>query len=406
MRVREITTTEGLAALAADWRRLAAGHPLLGPEWLATWWRHFGTPARQLCVLAVDDPREGVVAVAPWYLERATWPGRTLRFLGTGAVCTDYLTLPCAAGFPRRAATAIADWLCPKTRGASSTPALAWDALALEGVTANDPLVRYLAGALERRGAVIDARPADSCWRLELPAQWEDYLALVSRPHRKRIRRFERAYFDTRRARLLRAETPDEWERGFAILVDLHARRWASRGEQGVFADATVRGFHREATRELLAAGQLRLGWLELDGRPVAAEYSLAGDGVIYAYQSGMDPNAEGHAPGTLALIATLRAAMEEGYQAIDFLRGDEPYKQHWRAGAWAMQNVRVFPARWSGRLHHAFWQSGTNAKSWLRASRRAVRAGGGIEEQPSAAPAAERDEVVSIPMSTVTEVH
>ena len=36
----------------------------------------------------------------------------------------------------------------------------------------------------------------------------------------------------------------------------------------------------------LLAAGLLRLHWLELDGQPVAAEYHLADGGVIYGYQS------------------------------------------------------------------------------------------------------------------------
>ena len=41
---------------------------------------------------------------------------------------------------------------------------------------------------------------------------------------------------------------------------------------------------------EMLRAGQLRPGWLEVDRRPVVAEYQLTGDGVVYAYQSGIDP--------------------------------------------------------------------------------------------------------------------
>src|SRR5207244_453594 len=77
---------------------------------------------------------------------------------------------------------------------------------------------------------------------------------------------------------------------------------------------------------------RLRLHWLELDGRPVAAEYHIAGEDIVYAYQSGIEPEVLHEEPGHLAAIATLQLAIAQGYRAFDFLRGDEPYKAHWRA--------------------------------------------------------------------------
>ena len=103
-------------------------------------------------------------------------------------------------------------------------------------------------------------------------------------------------------------------------------------GEQGCFASARFLGFYRDVVPALLRRGQVQFHWLELDGKPVAAEYQLVGNGVLYAYQAGVDPEAMAHQPGKLINLAILRQAIERGYRAFDFLRGDEPYKARFGA--------------------------------------------------------------------------
>ena len=45
-----------------------------------------------------------------------------------------------------------------------------------------------------------------NCWRVQLPGDWEQYLAELSKSHRKQIRRLERDVLNTSRARLHAAE--------------------------------------------------------------------------------------------------------------------------------------------------------------------------------------------------------
>jgi CelD/BcsL family acetyltransferase involved in cellulose biosynthesis len=116
----------------------------------------------------------------------------------------------------------------------------------------------------------------------------------------------------------------------------------------------------------MFARGQLRLHWLTLDGRPAAAEYHFAGGGVSYLYQGGMEPELFQENPGNLAHIAAIRGAMAEGYRAMDFLRGDEPYKQHFRAEPRPCCEVRVVPPRAAARLRDRAWQAGRRIKRWL----------------------------------------
>jgi CelD/BcsL family acetyltransferase involved in cellulose biosynthesis len=116
-----------------------------------------------------------------------------------------------------------------------------------------------------------------------------------------------------------------------------------------------------------LASGNLRLVWLEVDGRPVAVEYQVLGDRSVYAYQSGIDPDALDHEPGRLITMATLKMAIAEGRRAFDFLRGDELYKAHWRATPRATQDIRLIPDARAARLRHQVWLAGSSLKDWLR---------------------------------------
>ena len=138
----------------------------------------------------------------------------------------------------------------------------------------------------------------------------------------------------------------DELPRAMAILVDLHQRRRKTLGEKGCFASARFAGFYRDVVPELLRRGRVQLYWLEFDGRPAAAEYHLAGDGVLYVYQSGMEPELLEHKPGNLINLMIVRQAIERGYRAYDFLRGDEPYKARFGAQPRPSVELRIVPPR------------------------------------------------------------
>jgi CelD/BcsL family acetyltransferase involved in cellulose biosynthesis len=118
----------------------------------------------------------------------------------------------------------------------------------------------------------------------------------------------------------------------------------------------------------MLAAGQLQLHTLWIDGAAVAVEHQFVGDGVVYAYQSGIEPQALKHSPGQLSNMIAIRRAVAQGCRAFDFLRGDEPYKARWRARPRATLEIRVAADRPAARLRHGIWLAGAGAKEWFKA--------------------------------------
>ena len=380
-------------SLAADWDRLAGGVPFRSWAWTSHWWRHYGdgrdgqAKKTRLFTLGVLDRAGTLVGIAPWYVENSVAEGRVVRFLGTGEVCSDYLGVLCAPGMEETVAGALADWLHgannPDThanahaaadRGQPCRHHDRWDLLELTGVDAEDTAVVRLAEALEARGNTVHRRNGPSFWRIELPTGWEDYLATLSKDHRKQVRRSVRGILASGRVAVRHVDRLEDLPRAQDVLIDLHQRRRRSLGEPGCFASTRFTAFHRGVMADLLRNGQLRLRWLELDGRPVAAEYGFSGDGVIYAYQSGVDPDALEHSPGRLSHIVMLREAIEQGYRALDFLRGDEPYKPHWRARPRPSVEIRVAPPRSVAQLRHGLWRLGTGVKEWIKTGLRTTR--------------------------------
>jgi CelD/BcsL family acetyltransferase involved in cellulose biosynthesis len=220
---------------------------------------------------------------------------------------------------------------------------------------------------LETRDCLVSRQRADACWAVELPASWDEYLAGISKSHRKQLRQLERRVLETDRLRWHRVHSKSELEKAWPVFVELHQRRRQSLNEPGCFASRVFHDFHHEVSSRLLDRGQLRISWMELDDSPIAAEYHFADAKATYAYQGGVDPNRLNEEPGRLSTILCLRAAIEEGHSQMDFLRGDEPYKAHWRATAKPTYDYRVIPNRRLARLRGRMWTVTDAIGDWVR---------------------------------------
>jgi CelD/BcsL family acetyltransferase involved in cellulose biosynthesis len=105
-------------------------------------------------------------------------------------------------------------------------------------------------------------------------------------------------------------------------LFRLHEARF---GERSPFGGRSA--FHRAFAHRALERGWLRLWTLELDDRPVAAEYGFRFRGIESFYQSGRDPELKRVSPGMALLAHVIRNSFEDGVDEFALLRGHDPYK-------------------------------------------------------------------------------
>lgn len=367
MGVLRITSSSQLEALVGSWNELAGDVPFRRWEWLGSWWRQYGA-AHELYVLAVHDEHHQLLALAPWYLEFNVARGRVVKFLGSNEACTDHLSILVRPGCESRALSELANWLTAPPAAAGPDPqANQYDLLELTGVDLGDAAVMQLAEKLEARGNTIERRTGPNCWVIELPASWDEYTKRLSKNHRKEFRRTQERYVDTGRTSFQVAADRASFEYGFNLLVQLHTKRWRSLGEPGCFADPRFTNFLREAAWRMFEKDLLRLCWITVDGRPGVAEIHFAAGRRLFAYQAGTDPEMLEFSPGRILHYYALRAAIEAGWQSVDFLRGDERYKHDLRAESRPSMELRCVPRGTLAQVRFGLWQTGLAVKGWIK---------------------------------------
>jgi CelD/BcsL family acetyltransferase involved in cellulose biosynthesis len=351
---------EEIRPLAAVWNSLADNVPFRSFEWMESWWRHYSMPGWQTYLLAVENAAGQIVGIAPWYLSRSPLSGRVVQFLGSGEVCSEYQTILTLPGYEAAITAALVQWLT--TAGARD-----WDLLLLAPTLATDSATAAFAEVFARRGNFVYQQPGMRCWQTELPATWDEFVQQLSKSRRQRVRQLSRKYFDTGRVTTRWVTSPSELDEAFPMFVDMHQRRRQSLGQSGCFASKLFAAFHHDVSRRLCAEGKLRLLWTELDGRPVGAEYDFIDGRTVYYYSTGVEPDATADHPGWLAMIGSLRRAIEEGCRRFDFLRGDEAYKCSWGAKPCQTLETRIVARRTLARFRHAAWQGRQQIRRWAR---------------------------------------
>jgi CelD/BcsL family acetyltransferase involved in cellulose biosynthesis len=365
MHVTRIATTEDLERLRPNWNCLAQGMPFRTWQWLFNWWKHYGD-GKTLYTLTVHDDDGVLVGVAPWFIERRGNEGLVVQFLGSGDVCTDYLTILATVEHAHGVSTAIAEWLVRATEENVGNEDR-WELLDFESMSVGDTNIESLLSALHAHGCASNRRPAANCWRLDLPSSWDEFSSRLKRTHAKTIRRVSRRLFESGRGVMRKLDDSSELDAQMRVLVDLHQLRWTSLGEPGCFASPQFSRFLHDSAVDLFSAEMLDIRCLEIEGQPVAVEFFLSSATSRYIYQGGLDPQSLRESAGHAIMSTIIRDAIKAGCHYLDFLRGDEPYKVAWGAHPLKTERIRVAPNRLGPQLRNHAWFAGEAMKGWIK---------------------------------------
>ncbi|WP_228979779.1 GNAT family N-acetyltransferase [Streptomyces sp. DH12] len=310
------------------YERCATVTPFQTHAWLHSWWLSYGVPGRLRVVLVrrVADGR--LVAAAPLWLT----PGRapTVAFLGGGL--TDYgdvlVDEGCPDALPALAA-ALAD-LPDLSRGAVV------DLREVRPGAAAERLPAHWPGPRRRL-------PDSTC--LELPCVPVDELVLRLPPQRAqraraKLRKIDREGVTARPVPL--DEVPDALDH----LLELHRRQWAGRGVTAEHLTSRFGEHLGRAVRAMAATGHARVTRFLLGGEVVAVDLTLLSPRLSGGYLYGADPVLRSLKVDIATLLLRNGARLGEGTgrATLSLLRGDEPYKHHWRPDA--VRNGRLLLAR------------------------------------------------------------
>jgi CelD/BcsL family acetyltransferase involved in cellulose biosynthesis len=258
--------------------------------------------------------KDQLVALAPLLIYESE-SEKVLGLMGGGV--SDYLDILVHPDFAKEALAAIWNHMEEEPD---------WTALDLTDLPNTSLLLHKLPDDFD-----FNKTTHDVCSGLTLPSKIEELKNLV--PFRQ-VRNVRNARNRLHRAGSVHIEIAagDNLLSFLDTLFDLHGQRWALAGQPGVLADPAIQSFHKTVAPQLLERGVLRLYGLRLNGRIIASLYALFERDSASCYLQGFDPDYAHFSPGVHLLGSVIADAVREGKQRIDFLRGREPYKQHWGA--------------------------------------------------------------------------
>ncbi|WP_369215717.1 GNAT family N-acetyltransferase [Streptomyces flavofungini] len=300
-------------ALAAAWGRLhrscAAATPFQSHAWLSSWWRSYGQPGALRVVLVRHGDR--LVAAAPLMRVR----GPVLRPLG-GAI-SDFTDVLLDDADREAAARALAAAL----RG------LAASALLDFGEVRPGACLESIYELWQGPKRALADSPC-----LELPAlPMDELLKRLPAPRAQRTRaKIRKLSALGVESRIVPAE---EVESSLCTLLRLHELQWSGRKVTTEHLQPRFREHLLRSMRPMVAAGEAVVTEFRLDGEVLAADLTLLSGTLAGGYLYGAHPSLRERKVdvATMLLEATTRHTGGEQRRALSLLRGNEPYKHHWR---------------------------------------------------------------------------
>ncbi|WP_037814446.1 GNAT family N-acetyltransferase [Streptomyces sp. NRRL S-1022] len=311
-----VTNAERFAALAPAWGRLFArcgtATPFQNHAWLHSWWLSYGLPGR-LRLLVVHAGRD-MVAAAPLMLVRRPLPA----LVPLGGTISDYADVLLDDGDNGRAAGALTEVL---TEAA--------------GTALIDFREVRPGGAVERvydlwrgpRRAVSDSL----C--LELPAAPMDELItrLSSGKSAQRVRAKLRRLTSLGVQR--RAVGPEEVDAAIGRLLELHRLQWQDRKVTSEHLRPRFREHLVRALGPMVRSGNAVVTEFRLGDEVVAVDLTLLSGSLAGGYLYGAHPGLRQRKVDVAVMLLDACAEYTGGSEprTLSLLRGDEPYKHHWR---------------------------------------------------------------------------
>lgn len=327
-RFERIEPRRAFGDLATVWEELlgasAADTPFLTTAWLEPWWTAYGA-GREAALVAAWRGRD-VVGILPLQLADERWRGRlplrALRLFGDGTHDSDYLDFIVPRGEEEPVLAAFWRWL------RSGKAPIRYDVAQWNEMPVASPGYAVARRLAEDSGAYLDEERV-GCVVAALPESYEGYVASLKPRMRTKVRSLRRALEEKHRVALVRC---DETTLAPTLesLFRLHERRWAARGEGGVFASPPKRVFYHAACASLQRRGWLDLSTLLVDGAPVAHQCCVRYGGQAFLLQEGYDPDWEERGVGNVLRAMALESMIAEGIRAYDFLAGVTSHKLSW----------------------------------------------------------------------------
>jgi CelD/BcsL family acetyltransferase involved in cellulose biosynthesis len=323
MQLKVIKTLNELEEIETEWNNLlgkSASHvPFMRHEYMTPWWKTLGGgewPHGDLHIVTAYSEEGNLIGIAPFFHTTNLDGKAALMFIGSIEI-SDYLDFVSALDVLPAFVDVLLEHL-------DSPEAPDWEVLDLYNFLEESYTLPILEAAAQKHGWNFIKERIQPAPAISIPDSWDAYLAGIKKKQRHEIRRKIRraeSYIVPVRWYIVQDETTldDEIEAFFQLM--------AYDPEKDAFLTEVMRTQMRDSIHTAFQAGWLQLSFLEVGDEKAAAYLNFDYENKLWVYNSGINFNFRELSPGWVLLAFLIQWAIDNGREALDFMRGDEAYK-------------------------------------------------------------------------------
>jgi CelD/BcsL family acetyltransferase involved in cellulose biosynthesis len=178
----------------------------------------------------------------------------------------------------------------------------------------------------------------------------EEYLKNRSKNIRSEIKRRKKKLEELGALDFKVVNDSDEIDKYMDHYYEVYRKSWKKEENVGPT-------FHRNLAALGVKKGWLRLGFLFLDGVPIAAQFRFVFNGMCLFIKTSYDEYYKKYSPGIILLSEMTKYIIDtDNVEVIDFGRGDENYKKSWANKKKKIKGMLIFNDNLKGNMLAIFF--------------------------------------------------
>lgn len=307
--------------LAPQWNALldesASASVFLTWEWLSAWAECCLAENRRLFIVTFHE-KDTLLGIAPFHIncnKTGIFTVREIRFLGAPEAGSDYLDVFSRRGREKDVTDALYDFLMGEGKQA-------WDVMRLQDIPADALFLLHFLKRIQAEGKFAEIAYSSYCPVANLRGAEDGFPLNISLRRKKRFK--QELGILSRETNVEHAVIKGNRTDGFEEFFRLYEEK---SGRPGKNLRSILQCFSGRCNGD----SPIKIDLLSVNGQAVAGLLHLQYKNTIAIYLMAVDKEFNPKISlGNLLVGKCIKNSIDEGYEAYDFLKGEESYKFHW----------------------------------------------------------------------------
>ncbi len=293
-------------------------------SWIQSWWE-FEQKKREITPYIVEIKKENkTIGIIPLYCSMKKFVNVNFRVLKPiGSVHSDYL-------IPILSKEHSPQEQLEKAFEKIYEDKDHWDCLDLGDIPEGSVFDTSLNIELSGRLKLAKRKRTDVCPFLLISGDTETVRSKFNKKFLKGLLYYDRKLKREGELDFHKVENELEIEPIMNKFFRLHRKRWENTNTPSKFEDTKEREYAMRAAKSLFQSKLLYLAYLTHNDEIIVAHFGMADGKTNYLYLHAMNMEYRKFPVGHLFVYYLIQNSCKENYEIIDFLRGDEGYKEKW----------------------------------------------------------------------------